>query len=119
MKGSFRDNLKAIQTRSGKETEDPEHSAGSRKPKPSVGTEEFAKEEVTGIVTEEPEFDMPGKDKRIPQLKPCYFRGKLDNHFKKLWRSCVDLASTCRYWMPFKYLHILVTSNAYLQINMR
>jgi hypothetical protein len=47
---------KAIQTRSGKETEDPERSAGARKPKPSAEAEEFAKEEVTGIVTEELEF---------------------------------------------------------------
>jgi hypothetical protein len=51
---------KAIQTRSGKETEDPERSAGARKLKPSAGAEEFAKEEVTEIVTEEPEFEMPG-----------------------------------------------------------
>jgi hypothetical protein len=41
-----------IKTRSGKETEDPEHSAGARKPKPSAETEEFAKEDVTKIVTE-------------------------------------------------------------------
>jgi hypothetical protein len=45
--------------------------------------EEFAKEEVTKIVTEEPEFEIPGEDTKIPQLKPCYFRGKLDNHFEK------------------------------------
>jgi hypothetical protein len=50
---------KAIQTHSGKETEDPERSVGVRKPKPSAETEEFAKEEVTEIVTEEPEFEMP------------------------------------------------------------
>jgi hypothetical protein len=67
----------------GKETEDPECSAGARKPKPSAEAEEFAKEDVTGIVTEEPEFEMSGEDTRIPQLKPCYFRGKLDNHFEK------------------------------------
>jgi hypothetical protein len=67
------ESAKAIQTRSGKETEDPEHSAGARKLKPSVGAEEFAKEEVTGIVTKEPEFEMPGEDTRIPQLKPHYF----------------------------------------------
>jgi hypothetical protein len=73
----------AIQTRSGKETEDPERSAGARKPKPSAEAEEFAKEEVTGIVTEEPDFEMPGEDMKIPQLKPRYFRGKLDNHFEK------------------------------------
>jgi hypothetical protein len=75
--------VKAIQTRSGKETEDPERSAGARKPKPSVETEEFVKEEVTEIVTEEPEFEIPGEDTKIPQLKPHYFRGKLDNHFEK------------------------------------
>jgi hypothetical protein len=74
---------KAIQTRSGKETEDPVHSAGARKPKPSAEAEEFAKEEVTEIVTEEPEFEMPGEDTKIPQLKPRYFRGKLDNHVEK------------------------------------
>jgi hypothetical protein len=35
------------------------------------------------IVTKEHEFEMPGEDTKIPQLKPCYFRGKLDNHFEK------------------------------------
>jgi hypothetical protein len=30
------ESTKAIQTRSGKEIEDPEHSAGARKPKPSA-----------------------------------------------------------------------------------
>jgi hypothetical protein len=80
-KGS--ESAKAIQTRSGKETEDAERSAGARKPKPSAGTEEFAKEEVTEIVTEEPDFEMLGEDMKIPQLKPRYFRGKLDNHFEK------------------------------------
>jgi hypothetical protein len=38
---------------------------------------------------------------------------------RSLWRLCVDLASTCHYWMPFKFLHILVTSKISLQINMR
>jgi hypothetical protein len=67
------ESAKAIQTRSRKETEDPEHSAGARKPKPSAEAEEFAKEEVTEIVTEEPEFEMLGEDTKIPQLEPCYF----------------------------------------------
>jgi hypothetical protein len=74
---------KAIQTRWRKETEDPERSAGARKPKPSAETEEFAKEEVTERVTEEPEFEMSGEDMKIPQLKAHYFRGNLDNHFEK------------------------------------
>jgi hypothetical protein len=75
--------VKAIQTRSGKETEDPERSAGARKPKPSVEAAEFAKEEVTEIITEEPDFEMPGEDTKIQQLTPRYFQGKLDNHFEK------------------------------------
>jgi hypothetical protein len=77
------ESAKAIQTRSGKATEDPKRSAGARKLKPSAEMEEFAKEKVTGIVTKEPEFEMLGEDMRIPQLKPRYFRGKLDNHFEK------------------------------------
>jgi hypothetical protein len=64
---------KAIQTRSGKETEDPECPAGARKPKLSAEVEEFSKEEVTEIITEEPEFDMSGEYTKIPQLKPHYF----------------------------------------------
>jgi hypothetical protein len=55
------ESAKAIQTRLGKETEDPERFVGARKPKPSAGVEEFAKEEVTGIVIEEPKFEMPGE----------------------------------------------------------
>jgi hypothetical protein len=74
---------KAIQTRSGKETKDLECSAGTRKPKPSAEAEEFAKEEVMEILTEESKFEMPRDDTKIPQLKPCYFRGKLDNHVEK------------------------------------
>jgi hypothetical protein len=60
------ESAKAIQTRLGKEAEDPKHSARERKPKPSAEAEEFAKEEVTEIVTEEPEFEMPGEDTKIP-----------------------------------------------------
>jgi hypothetical protein len=77
------ESVKAIQTRSRKETEGPERSAGARKPKPSAEAEEFAKEEVTEIITKEPDFEMPGEDTKIPQLKPRYFRGRLDNHFEK------------------------------------
>jgi hypothetical protein len=107
---------KAIQTCLGKETEDSECSAGARKPKPSAKMEELAKEEVTEIVTEEPEFEIPGEDTKISQLKPCYFQGKLDNHFEKFVEVVRRL---CRYRMPFKFLHILITSKIFLQINMR
>jgi hypothetical protein len=65
------------------ETEDLQCSAGARKPKPSAEADGFAKEEVTEIITKEPEFEMSGEDTKIPQLKPRYFRGKLDNHSEK------------------------------------
>jgi hypothetical protein len=77
------ESAKAIQTRSGKATEDLERSARARKLNPSTEVEEVAKEKVTGIVTEDLEFEMPEEDTRIPQLKLRYFRGKLDNHFEK------------------------------------
>jgi hypothetical protein len=32
---------------------------------------------------------MPGEDTKIPQLKPRYFQGKLDNHFEKLFVEAV------------------------------
>jgi hypothetical protein len=113
------ESAKAIQTRSGKETEDPERSTGARKTKPSAAVEEFAKEEVTGIVTKEPEFEMPGEDTKIRNSSHATSEVNLIITLRSLWRLCVDLASTCRYWMSFKFLHILVTSKTYLQINMR
>jgi hypothetical protein len=60
------ESAKAIQIHSGKETEDPKRSAGERKHKPSTETEGIAKEKVMGIVIEEPEFEMPEEDTRIP-----------------------------------------------------
>jgi hypothetical protein len=110
---------KAIQTCSGKETEDPERSAGARKPRPSAEAEEFAKEEVMEIVTEEPKFEMLGVDTKIPQLKPRYFRGKLDNHFEKfvevVRRLSINMPLLDALQVP-TYSHYFKT---YLKINMR
>jgi hypothetical protein len=107
------ESVKAIKTRSGKETEDPERSAGASKPKPSAEAEGIAKEKVTGIVTEEPEFEMSEEDTRIPQLKPRYFRGKLDNHFEKfvdvvrrlsINMPLLDALQIPTYYRYFKYV---------------
>jgi hypothetical protein len=111
--------VNAIQTRSGKETEDPERSAGARKLKPHAENEEFAKEKVTEIIIEEPEFEMPGEDMKIPQLKPCYFRGKLDNHFEKFVEVVHRLSINIPLLDALQVLHILVSSKISLQINMR
>jgi hypothetical protein len=110
---------KAIQTRLGMETKYSERSAGERKPKPSAEVEEFAKEEVTEIVTEDPEFEMPGEDTKIAQLKPHYIRGKLDNHFEKFVEVVRRLSINMLLLDAFMVLHILVTSKISLQTNMR
>jgi hypothetical protein len=111
--------VKAIQTPSGKETEDPERSVGARKPKPSTEMEELAKEEVTDIIIEEPKFEMSGEDTKIPQLKPHYFRGKLDNDFEKFVEVVRRLSINMPLLDALQVLHILVTSKISLQINMR
>jgi hypothetical protein len=76
--------------------------------------EEFAKEEVTEIVTEEPKFEMSGEDTMILQLKPRYFRGKLDNHFEKFVEvvrrlsinmSLLDTLQVPTYSRYFKDIH--------------
>jgi hypothetical protein len=63
------ESAKAIQTCSGKETEDPQRSVGARKLKPSAEAEEIAKEKVTG--------------RKLLR--------------RSLWRLCVDLLSTHHY----------------------
>jgi hypothetical protein len=82
---------KAIQTCSGKETEDPERSAGERKPKPSAEAEEFAKEEVMEIVTEEPEFEMPGKTRRYRNSSHATSEVNLIITLRSLWRLCINM----------------------------
>jgi hypothetical protein len=72
---------------------------------------EFAKEEVTKIVTEEPEFEMPGEDTKIPQLKPRYFRGKLDNHFEKF----VEVVRRLSINMPLLYALQVPTYSRYFK----
>jgi hypothetical protein len=87
---------------------------GARKPKPSVETEEFAKEEVTEIITEEPEFEMPGADTKIQQLN---MPSKLDNHIEKFVEVVRRLSINMPLLEPFKFLH-LVTIKISLQVNM-
>jgi hypothetical protein len=88
-------------------------SAGAKKSKPFAEVEEFAKEDVTEIVTKGPEFEMLGEDTKIPQLKPHYFRGKLDNHFEKFVEvvrrliinmSLLDALQVPTYSCYFKYI---------------
>jgi hypothetical protein len=91
------ESAKAIQTRSGKETKDPERSAGARKLKPSTEVEGVTKEKVTGIVTEEPEFEMQRKTRGYRNLSHASSEVNLTTTLRSLWKLCVDLASTCHY----------------------
>jgi hypothetical protein len=85
--------MKAIQTRSGKATEDSERSAGARKLKPSAEAEEVAKEKVTGIVTEDSERSAGAKKKRgYHNSSHATTEVNLITTLRSLWRSCVDLA---------------------------
>jgi hypothetical protein len=88
---------KAIQTRSGKETEDPERSAGAMKPEPSAEAEEFSKEEVTVVITEEPSLRCWEKTRRYRNSSHATSEVNLIITLRSLWRLCIDLASTCRY----------------------
>jgi hypothetical protein len=88
---------KAIQTRSGKETEDPERSARAGKPEPSAEAEEFAKEEVTVVITEEPSLRCWEKTRRYRNSSHATSEVNLIITLRSLWRLCIDLASTCRY----------------------
>jgi hypothetical protein len=59
------------------------------------------------------------KTRRYHNSSHATFEVNLTTTLRSLWRLCVDLASTCCYWMPFKFLHIRVTSKISFQINMR
>jgi hypothetical protein len=113
------ESAKAIQTRSGKETENPERSAGARKLKPSVGRRNLLRRKLRRSSPKSPSLRCREKTRGYHNSSHTTFEVKLIITLRSLWRLCVDLASTCRYWMPFEYLHILVTLNTYLQINMR
>jgi hypothetical protein len=100
------ESAKAIQTHLGKETEDPECSAGARR-------------KLWRSSPKSPSLRCREKTRRYCNSSHATSEVNLITTLRSLWRLCVDLASTCHYWMPFKFLHILVTSRTYLQINMR
>jgi hypothetical protein len=91
------ESVKAIQTRSGKETEDPERSAGARKPKPSVETEGVAKEKVTGTSPKSPNLRCRKKTRGYQNSSHATSEVNLTTTLRSLWSLCVDLASTCHY----------------------
>ena len=85
---------KAIQTRSGKETEEPEHSAG-------VEVETIIKEKaptpMPEIVTEEPEFELDDIDTKILPPRPQYCKGK---HEDEQFNKFVDMVRRLSINMP-------------------
>jgi hypothetical protein len=113
------ESTKEIQTRSGKETEDLERSAGARKPKPSPRRRNLLRSKLRRSSPKSPSLKCREKTRRYRNSSHATSEVNLIITLRSLWRLCVDLASTCRYWMPFKFLHILVTSKTSLQISMR
>jgi hypothetical protein len=91
------ESAKAIQTRSGKETEDPERLAGARKLKSSAEAEEVAKEKVTGSSPKSPNLRCRKKTRGYHNSSHATSEIKLTTTLRSLWRLCVDIASTCHY----------------------
>jgi hypothetical protein len=54
---------------------------------------------------------MPEEDTRIPQLKPRYFRDKLDNHFEKF----VEVVRRLSINMPLLYALQVPTYSRYFK----
>nr|XP_034586565.1 uncharacterized protein LOC117849071 [Setaria viridis] len=82
------ESAKAIQTRSGKEIEDPERLAGVRKPKPAAEADMSSKEKTPTpaleIETEELEFEMVDQDDtKILLEKPHHHLGETDEQLEE------------------------------------
>jgi hypothetical protein len=99
------ESAKAIQTHSGKETDDPERPAGARKPKPSAEAEEILRRKLRGSSPKSPSLRCWEKTRGYHNSSHATSEVNLITTLRSLWRLCVDLVSTCHYWMPFKYLH--------------
>jgi hypothetical protein len=113
------ESAKAIQTRSGKETEIrnvPREQGSLNHPQRQRN---LLRRKLRRSSTKSPSLRCQEKTRRYRNSSHATSEVNLIITLRSLWRLCVDLASTCRYWMPFKFLHILVTSKTYLQINMR
>ncbi|RCV07538.1 hypothetical protein SETIT_1G252800v2 [Setaria italica] len=79
---------KAIQTHSGKETENPKCPTGARKPNPPAEAKMSSKEKTPTLApeieTKEPEFDMVNQDDtKILPAKPRNHLGKTNEQFEK------------------------------------
>jgi hypothetical protein len=111
--------VKAIQTRSGKETEDSECSGEQGSLNHPPRQRNLLRRKLRSSSRKSPSLRCWEKTRRYHKSSHATSEVNLITTLRSLWRLCIDLASTCRYWMPFKSLHILVTSKTYLQINMR
>jgi hypothetical protein len=91
------ESAKAIQTRSGKETEDPERSAGARKPKPSAEVEGIVRRRLRGSSSKSPSLRCREKTRGYHNSSHATSEVNLTTTLRSLWRLCVELASTCHY----------------------
>nr|XP_034592755.1 uncharacterized protein LOC117854631 [Setaria viridis] len=97
------ESAKAIKKCSGMETEDPEHPAGARKPKPVVEAEMTSKEKTPTpspeIEMEEPELDinMPLLDALQVPYYTCYFKDILTNK-REIQQFTIDHIKMTEEW---------------------
>jgi hypothetical protein len=100
---------KAIQTRSGKETEDAERPREQGSLNHPSRWRNLLRRKLRRLSLKNPSLRCREKTRRYCNSSHATSEVNFIITLRSLWRLCVDLASTCRYWMPFKFLHILVT----------
>jgi hypothetical protein len=88
---------KAIQTRLGKDTENPERSAGARKPNHLPIRRNLLSTKLQRSSPKSPSLRCREKTRRYRNSSHATFEVNLIITLRSLWKLCVDLASTCRY----------------------
>jgi hypothetical protein len=80
---------KAIQTRLGKETEDPEHSTGARKPKPSLRQRNLLRRRLPRSSSKSPSLTCREKTQRYRNSSHTTSEVNLIIILRSLWRLCI------------------------------
>jgi hypothetical protein len=105
--------LRAIQERRSKSQNIPREQGSLNHPQ---RRRSLLRRKLRRLSLKSPNWRCWGKTRRYCDSSHATFEVSLIITLKSLWSLCVDLASTCRYWMPFKFLHILITSKAFHQV---
>jgi hypothetical protein len=91
------ESAKAIQTRSGKETEDPERPAEARNLNHPPRRKELLRRRLRGSSPKSQNLRYRKKTRGYHNSSPATSEVNLTTTLRSLWMLCVDLASTCHY----------------------